>query len=73
MNFPELGGAYLTTDNAGGKDVTKIALTITGDMLEHLKSHAGDYFGLNTQYQGDGRVGMVLQGSDWIIEQITIM
>ena len=41
-------------------------------MLNLLKSHAGDYFGLNTQYQGDGRVAMVLQGSDWIIEQITL-
>lgn len=72
MVFPELGGAYLTTDNAGGKEVTKIELTITEDMLNLLKSHAGDYFGLNTQYQGDGRVAMVLQGSDWIIEQITL-
>ena len=73
MYFPELGGAYLTTDNAGGKDVTKIALTITSEMLEHLKTHEGDYFGLNTQYQGDGRVAMVLQGQDWIIDQITIL
>ena len=72
MVFPELGGAYLNTDNAGGKEVTKIELTITEDMLNLLKSHAGDYFGLNTQYQGDGRVAMVLQGSDWIIEQITL-
>jgi hypothetical protein len=71
--FPEIGGAYLTTDNAGGKDVTKIELTVTEELLEHFKSHAGDYFGLNTEYQGDGRVGMVLQGQDWIIDKITIM
>ena len=73
VSFPELGGAYLTTDNAGGKDVTKIELTITEDLLNHLKSHAGDYFGLNTEYQADGRVGMVIQGQDWIIEKIAIL
>lgn len=73
VSFPELGGAYLTTDNAGGKDVTRIVLTITETLLEHLKTHAGDYFGLNTQYQGDGRVAFVLQGSDWIINEITLL
>ena len=70
--FPELGGAYLTTDNAGGKDVTKIELTITAELLDLLKSRPGDYFGLNTAFQADGRVGMVIQGSDWIIEKIAI-
>ena len=73
MTFPELGGAYLTTNNVGGKDVTKIELTITEEILEHLKSHVGDYFGLNTEYQGDGRVAMVLQGQEWIIEKIALM
>ena len=72
VSFPEIGGAYLTTDNAGGKDVTKIELTITAALLDHLKACPGDYFGLNTEYQGDGRVGMVIQGSDWIITKIAI-
>lgn len=70
--FSELGGAYLTTNNAGGKDVTKIDLTITQDILNHMKATVGDYFGLNTQYQGDGRVAMVIQGNNWIIDKITI-
>lgn len=70
--FPELGGAYLTTDNVGGKDVEKIELTLTASLLETIRSRAGDYFGLNTEYQGDGRVGMVIQGSDWVIDKITI-
>ena len=72
VSFPEIGGAYLTTDNAGGKDVTKIELTITAALLDHLKACPGDYFGLNTEYQDDGRVGMVIQGSDWIITKIAI-
>lgn len=73
MNFPEIGGAYITTDNVGGKDVTSLALTLTQEMLDHLKATPGDYFGLNTDYQGDGRVAMVIQGQDWIIEKITIL
>ena len=72
VSFPEIGGAYLTTDNAGGKDVTKIELTVTAALLDHLKACPGDYFGLNTEYRGDGRVGMVIQGSDWIITKIAI-
>lgn len=70
--FPELGGAYLNTDNVGGKDVEKIELTLTASLLEIIRSRAGDYFGVNTAYQGDGRVGMVIQGSDWVIDKITI-
>lgn len=72
VSFPEIGGAYLTTDNAGGKDVTKIELTVTAALLDHLKACPGDYFGLNTEYRGDGRVGLVIQGSDWIITKIAI-
>jgi len=71
--FPELGGAYLTTDNCGGKHVTRISLTLTEELLTHLKATAGDYFGLNTKYQGDGRVAMVIQGSDLIIDKITVL
>ena len=72
VSFPEIGGAYLTTDNAGGKDVTKIELTVTAALLDHLKACPGDYFGLNTEYRGDGRVGLVIQGSEWIITKIAI-
>jgi len=73
MNFPEIGGAYITTDNVGGKDVTRLELTLTEDVLNHILATAGDYFGLNTDYKGDGRVAMVIQGSDWIINKVCIL
>ncbi len=71
--FPEFGGAYLNTDNIGGKDVERVELTLTDSLLEVIRSRSGDYFGLNTQYKGDGRCGMIIQGSDWVIEKITIL
>ena len=70
--FPELGGPILNTDNVGGKDVEKIELTLTASILEVIRSRPGNYFGLNTEYQDDGRVGMIIQGSDWIIDKVTI-
>ena len=70
--FPELGGPILNTDNVGGKDVEKIELTLTASILEVIRSNPGNYFGLNTEYQDDGRVGMIIQGSDWIIDKVTI-
>ena len=74
VSFPELGGAYLNTDNAGGKDVTKMELTLTQELLDHLLATAGDYWGTNSDYHnGDTRVAFVIQGSDWIIEKITIL
>jgi hypothetical protein len=73
MTFPEIGGAYITTDNVGGKDVTRLELTLTEAVLNHILATPGDYFGLNTDYQGDGRVAMVIQGSDWIIKEVTIL
>ena len=74
VSFPELGGAYLNTDNAGGKDVTKMELTLTQELLDHIKATAGDYWGTNSDYRnGDTRVAFVIQGSDWIIEKITIL
>lgn len=74
VSFPELGGAYLTTNNAGGADVTRMELTLTQELLDHIKSAPGDYWGLNTDYRnGDTRVAFVIQGSDWIIDEITIL
>ena len=74
VSFPELGGAYLTTDNAGGKDVTKVELTFTQELLDHLKSAPGDYWGLNADYKnGDTRVAFVIQGQNWIIDEITVL
>ena len=74
VSFPELGGAYLNTDNAGGKDVTRMELTLTQELLDHIKATAGDYWGTNSDYHnGDTRVAFVIQGSDWIIEKITIL
>ena len=74
VSFPELGGAYLNTDNAGGKDVTRMELTLTQELLDHIKATAGDYWGTNSDYHnGDTRVAFVIQGSDWIIEKITVL
>ena len=74
VSFPELEGAYLNTDNAGGKDVTRIELTITQELLDHIVTAPGDYWGLNADYKnGDTRVAFVLQGQDWIIDEITIL
>ena len=56
INFPELGGAYLTTDNAGGKDVKEIELTLTPELVQRFRDNNG----------------IVLQGSDWIISKISI-
>ncbi len=54
--FPELGGAYLTTDNAGGKDAKEIELTLTPELVQRFRDNNG----------------IVLQGSDWIISKISI-
>ena len=54
--FPELGGAYLTTDNAGGKDEKEIELTLTPELLQRFREKGG----------------IVMQGSDWIISKISI-
>ncbi|MGM9748797.1 MAG: IPT/TIG domain-containing protein, partial [Candidatus Cryptobacteroides sp.] len=72
FNFPELGGAYLKTDTLNDKSINKIELTLTQEILDHIKEVTGDYFGVNSDYKGDGRVAMVLQGSDWIIDRIAV-
>ncbi len=56
ISFPELGGAYLTTDNAGGKDVKEIELTLTPELVQHFRDNGG----------------IVMQGSDWIISKVSI-
>jgi hypothetical protein len=72
INFPEIGGAYLTSDNCGSGE--SISLTLTQAILDDLLASPGDYWGLNTNYRnGDSRVGMVIQGSDFIINKITIL
>lgn len=73
LNFPEIGGAYLTTDNVGGKDVTEYSLTLTEDVLNDILSNPGDYFGLNSSYNVTGVSGMVIQGSDWNVEKIVFI
>ena len=74
VSFPELGGAYLTTDNAGGKEVNRIELTLTQELLDHLLATPGDYWGTNADYKnGDTRVAFVIQGQDWYIDEITIL
>ena len=73
FNFPELGGAYLKTDTLNDKSINKIELTLTQEILDHMKEVTGDYFGLNKDYQGDGRVAIVIQGQNWIINRIAVL
>lgn len=54
--FPEIGGAHLTTDNAGGKDVKEIELTLTPELVQRFREKGG----------------IVMQGSDWIISKVSI-
>ena len=57
VKIPELNnGAYLTTDNCGGKDVTSIDLTLSADLVAHFVANNG----------------IVMQGQNWIISKITI-
>lgn len=63
INFPEIGGAYLNTDNCGGKDVKVFELTLTDEILVHLREVAAE--------KGEGN-GMIIQGQDWIITKISI-
>lgn len=72
FSFPELGGAYLNTDNIGDKSATSMELTLTQEILDHMKEVVGDYFGVNDKYKGDGRVAVVIQGQDLIIDKITV-
>lgn len=72
MKFSELGNdAYIKPDFVAA-DVTRVELTLTEAILSHILATPGDYFGINTD-KGDGRCGMVVQGSDWTIEQVTIL
>ena len=73
FTFPELGGAYLKTDTLNDKSINKIELTLTQEILDHMKEVTGDYFGLNKDYQGDGRVAIVIQGQNWIINRIAVL
>jgi hypothetical protein len=54
--FPELGGPTLTTDNAGGKDVKEIELTLTPELVQRFRDNNG----------------IIMQGSDWIISKVSI-
>lgn len=72
FNFPELGGAYLNTNTLNDKSANKIELTLTQEILDHMKEVVGDYWGVNNDYRGDGRVAIVIQGSDWIIDRIAV-
>lgn len=60
LQFAELGGAYLSTDNVGGKEVTAFQLELTADVL--------------TSIRGTGSAdGMIIQGSDFIINRISVV
>lgn len=56
IEFEELGGAYLTTDNAGGKEVKEMELSLTPELLARFRDNNG----------------VVLQGENWIISKISI-
>ena len=57
ITFPELGGATFNTDNVGGKSVTSITIALHQEALDVI----------NTQG------GMRIQGSDFIINKITLV
>lgn len=72
MKFSELGNdAYIKPDYIAA-DVTRVELTLSEAVLSHILATPGDYFGINTD-TGDGRCGMVIQGSDWTINMVTIL
>ncbi len=56
VSFPELNGAVLNTDNAGGKDAKEIDLTLTPELVERLRENNG----------------IIIQGENWIISKISI-
>jgi hypothetical protein len=56
VEFAEIGGAYLTTDNAGGKDATVVELSLTSALNQHFRENGG----------------MILQGQNWIISKLAI-
>lgn len=71
--FSEINSSSLNTDNVGGKDVTEITLTLSQAVLDDILASPGDYFGLNTAYNVTGQSGMIVQGSDWIINSIVFI
>jgi hypothetical protein len=56
VDFAELEGAYLTTNNAGGKEVTMVELSLTSAICQHFRENKG----------------MILQGQNWIISKLAI-
>ena len=62
ITFPELPdddgnpSCYLTTNNAGGKDVTEKEITLTPELVERFRTNNG----------------IIIQGSDWIVSKISI-
>ena len=56
ISFPEIGGAYLTTENVGGKDVKEIELSLTPALVERFRTKGG----------------IVIQGENWIISKVSI-
>lgn len=71
--FPEVEGAYLKTDHLTSKDITEFTLTLNQSTLDNILGAPGDYFGLNTEYNLTGQVGMVIQGSDMWVDKIVFI
>ena len=72
MKFEELGNdAYIKPDFVAA-DVTRVELTLTEALLSHILATPGNYFGINTDTD-NGVCGMIIQGSDWTVEQVTIL
>lgn len=56
FSFPEINGAYLTTDNVGGKEVKEIELTLTPELVQRFRDNNG----------------IIMQGENWIISKVSI-
>lgn len=61
MPFPELGGAYLTTDVIGDKSITEYELRLTQEILDNIKNNTNE------------GLGIIIQGSDFTIDKISII
>lgn len=69
--FPEVGGAYIKTDLIG--DATRVELTLTADVLNVIKTKAGDFAGATSHISPSGKYGLVIQGQDFQIDKITVL
>ncbi len=61
LSFDELDGAYMTTDTYSDTSVTEQELVLTETILNTISENASDGYGI------------IIQGSNWTIDEITII